>query len=171
MKLAVRTLSTAIGTLMFLVAASPAGAGTKRQPVGFPSPNPFVLTAPDYCDFNVLVDVVSTKEYFTSTLNADGSTTLKVTGSAFVTVTNEATGKTLSYNISGPGTETFYPSGAFSADLEGPELLWTTHANSYDGVPTLSYTTGHVTFSVDQYGKTIAYHLDGHRTDVCAALA
>jgi hypothetical protein len=168
---AVRALATAIGTLVFLVAASPAGADTKRQPVGFPTPNPFELTAPDYCNFNLLVEVVTTNEYFTATQNADGPTTQKFTGSAFVTVTNETTGKTLPYNISGPGTETFYPNGAFTADLAGPELLWTTHANSYDGVPTLSYTTGHVTFSVDQTGKTTAYHLDGHRTDVCAALA
>jgi len=49
--------------------------------------------------------------------------------------------------------------------------LWTTLDNSYPGVPTLSYTTGHVSFQVDSSGKTTAYSLKGHRTDVCAALA
>ena len=58
----------------------------------------------------------------------------------------------------------------------GPNLLYTTVANSYPGVPQLSYTTGRVQFTVltnpdGSFGKTTAYSLTGNRTDVCAALA
>jgi hypothetical protein len=59
---------------------------------------------------------------------------------------------------------------------EGSNLLWTTVANSYPGVPQLAYSTGHVEFTVlvdkkGNFGKTTAYSLTGSRTDVCAALA
>ena len=64
-----------------------------------------------------------------------------------------------------------YPNGAFSLDLHGPNLLWTTPAKSYPGVPFLSYTTGHVTVSVNASGMTTAYSLHGSQTDVCQARA
>jgi hypothetical protein len=35
------------------------------------------------------------------------------------------------------------PDGSFSADAGGLNLLWTTQENSFPGVPTISYTTGH----------------------------
>ena len=91
--------------------------------------------------------------------------------SAFVTVENLATGKTLSYNISGPGTQTVYPDGTIKFDVGGPNLFWTTRANSFPGVPQLSYTTGHLTLTVAPDGTTPEYNLSGRRTDVCAALA
>jgi hypothetical protein len=65
------------------------------------------------------------------------------------TATTDLTRRAISYKINGPGTEVFYLSDAFSADLQGPNLLWMTRGNSYCGVPYLSYTTGHLTFSGD----------------------
>ena len=102
----------------------------------------------------------------------DGTTTLMITGNARVTAINLATLKSVSYNISGPGTAVFYPNRAVqSLDLHGPNLLWTLPVNSFPGVPPISYTTGHVTVLVNEFGQTIEYHLSGHRTDVCAVLA
>jgi hypothetical protein len=85
--------------------------------------------------------------------------------------TNLKTGKQLTYNISDPGTVVVNPDGSFSAHAGGANLLWTTVANSYPGVPQLAYTTGHVQFTVDASGKTTSYSLSGSSTDVCAALA
>jgi hypothetical protein len=86
-------------------------------------------------------------------------------------VTNQTSRESVSYNVSGPGTVVSEPNGAFSIDAHGPNLLWTTPANSYPGVPTISYTTGHVTLRVAASGLTTAYNLAGRQTDVCAVLA
>jgi len=101
----------------------------------------------------------------------DGTTTLQIAGRARATVTNTVTGESVSYNISGPGTVVIAPDGAFSIDTHGPNLLWTTVANSYSGVPQISYTTGHVTLHVRASGVTDSYNLAGSQTDVCAVLA
>jgi hypothetical protein len=98
-----------------------------------------------------------------------GNGTTIVTGKATATVT--ANGKTLSYNVSGPAKITNNPDGSFSATAGGPNLLYTTVANSYPGVPPLAYSTGRVQFTVAASGKTTSYSLNGARTDVCAALA
>ena len=86
------------------------------------------------------------------------------------------TGKSLTYNISGPGTFWQNPTaGTFGGQLYGPNLLWTAPENLPDeptGVPALSYTTGPVSFTVDaNSGKTTSYSHRGTTTDVCAALA
>jgi hypothetical protein len=105
-----------------------------------------------------------------STTAPNGTKTIRITGRARAIVTNQATGASVSYNISGPGTLVFNPDGSFSGDVAGPNLLWTTRANSFPGVPTISYTTGHVTFAVVPSGVTTSYSLAGPRTDVCAVL-
>jgi hypothetical protein len=88
-------------------------------------------------------------------------------------VTNLSTGKSVSYNVGGPGTIVIYPDGSFTIDAAGPNLLWTVPENSYPNVPAISYTTGHVTLAVDASGQTTSYTLAGgaRQTDVCAVLA
>ena len=84
------------------------------------------------------------------------------------------TGKTLNFRISGPGTFTDLDGvagGAFTLDLGGANLLWTTVDNSYPGVPQLAYTTGHVQVGVEASGLTTRYKLNGRSTDVCKLLA
>jgi hypothetical protein len=93
------------------------------------------------------------------------------TGNATVVATNTETGKAISYQINGPGTFTTNPDGSFTIDAAGPNLLFTTVANSYQGVPQLAYTTGRVQISVASNGVTTSYKLNGRSTDVCAALA
>jgi hypothetical protein len=103
-----------------------------------------------------------------------GSTATHFTGFASATVTNLATNKTLKFNVSGPGTFTdldSLPGGAFTLDVMGHNLLWTTVANSFPGVPQLAYSTGHVQASVDDAGLTTSYKLNGKATDVCKLLA
>jgi hypothetical protein len=152
-----------------LSSAAPAGAKDPRVPL--PTPDPVVLVG--YCEgFTAVVTFTEMNQYIIQqTMAPDGTTTLKIAGHAEATVTNQATGRSASYNISGPGTVVSSPDGAFSIDAHGPNLLWTTPENSFPGVPTISYTTGHVTLQVAASGLTTSYQLRGRQTDVCAVLA
>jgi hypothetical protein len=98
-------------------------------------------------------------------------------GFGSATVTNMNTNKTLTFNISGPGSVTISPNvppdpgNAFAIDAHGPNLLYTTAANSFPDVPQLAYTTGHVKVHVEQSGITNEYELNGNSTNVCPLLA
>jgi hypothetical protein len=166
--------------LIGLASASPALAVDPRipltaDPVVLPELNP--ATGRGYCEgFIAVITFEDFNQYIIrSTTAPDGTTTIRVAGRARATVTNQETGESVSFNISGPGTLTFNLDGSLSADLGGPNLLWTERANLADfpNVPTLSYTTGHVTFEVAASGQTTSYSLAGgaRQTDVCAILA
>ena len=163
-----------VGLICGAAVAAPASAD---PPLLLPTPDPFILPGRDtegtagYCQFPVLVTYTRNTAHYRESTLPDGTVVLRVEGSAFVTVMNETTGKSLSYNISGPGTVTIYTDGSFSLDVHGPNLLWTTVANSFPGVPQLAYTHGHVLVDVDASGQTVSYSLRGDSVDVCAALA
>jgi hypothetical protein len=153
-----------------LLLAAPAGA--QPPPIPIPTPEPFTLTG--YCAFPVLVTDTAFSEFVIRETTADdGTTTIEIAGHVQATLTNTITGVSVSYNISGPGTIVVDPDGSFSVDAAGPNLFWTLPENlmNFPEVPTISYTTGHVTFTVDASGQTTAYDLAGHQTDVCAVLA
>jgi hypothetical protein len=165
-----RAVGGSLGVVLLgMLLAAPASAQRPHVPV--PTPDPVVLEG--YCEgFTAVVTFTQMKQYIIRETTApDGTTTLKITGHAQATVTNLSSGESVSYNISGPGTVVIYPDGAFSIDAHGPNLLWTAPENSFPGVPTISYTTGHVTLFVDASGQTTSYQLRGRQTDVCAALA
>jgi hypothetical protein len=153
----------------------PAIAGAQRPHTPYsPGPNPTVLEG--YCTgFTAIVTISKFNQYIIqdTTDPLTGVETLRITGHAQATVTNESTGESVTYNISGPATVVINPDGSFSADAAGPNLLWTLPDNSFPGVPAISYTTGHVTFEVDARGQTTSYTLAGgaRQTDVCAILA
>jgi hypothetical protein len=161
------TLVAMMATGALLVA--PAAGQDPRIPL--PS-NPD-QTLVGYCaGFNVEMTFTDANQYIIHQTTAlDGTTTLDITGRARVTLKNLSTDKKVSYNISGPGTVVLYPDGAFSVDAHGPNLFWTLPANSFPGVPAISYTTGHVTFQVNASGNTTSYSLSGSQTDVCRVLA
>lgn len=160
-----------------LLWAGPALAADPRVP--FPPPeDPIKLPAGDYCEgFTAVITFQDVNQFIISQTTDPVSevTTFHITGRARATVTNKDTGESVSYNISGPGTLVLNPDGSFSADLAGPNLLWTERANlaNVPDVPTISYTTGHVTFAVDSSGQTTSYSLAGgaRQTDVCEVLA
>jgi hypothetical protein len=162
-----------------LLVAAPAGASDPRFPL--PNPGPLELKkrhgSGGYCEgFTVVITWTEFNQYIVQQTTApDGTTTLQISGSAQATVTNQTTGESVSYNVSGPGTAVFYPDGGFSVDASGPNLFWTEPKNleNFPDVPTISHTTGHVTFTVDASGQTTSYELGGgaRQTDVCAVLA
>jgi hypothetical protein len=113
----------------------------------------------------------------TQTTLPNGATEFRFTGHAKAIVTNVNTGESITYNISGPGTQTFFTpnnnfSSNFNLDVAGPNLLFTTVENTRPaGVLPLAYTTGRVRLTVDENGQTTSYRLNGRSTDVCAELA
>lgn len=123
-----------------------------------------------FCPFKVHLEGVSHQRP-TMVKTPDGVVITSATGNATVVATNTKTGKSISYQINGPGTFTTNPDGSFTIDAAGPNLLWTTVANSFAGVPQLAYTTGRVRVAVASNGLTTSYKLNGRSTDVCAALA
>jgi hypothetical protein len=170
-----RTFLAAAAAIAGLVAfASPAQAVPPQalaQDVDLPADT---ATTDGFCPFPVHIDYTTNQLDPKVTTNPDGSVVTRFTGWAYATVTNTDTGTMLNFRISGPGTVTNYTSGAFDLNLGGANLLWTTVANSYPGVPQLAYTKGHVQVEVNDAGLTTLYELNGNGgapTDVCALLA
>jgi hypothetical protein len=153
---------------MGLLWAVPAAAQSHRVPLEVEN-----FTLRNYCDFPVSVEWTDFNQYIvrTTTDPITGATTYQISGHATIRLTNTRTGESVSYNISGPGTFTQNTDGSFSFDSHGPNLFWTLPRLSYPGVPYISYTTGHITLSVNSRGLTTSYQLSGTQTDVCAVLA
>jgi len=170
-----RTLLAAAAAIAGLVAlAGPAQAvPPQAQHTLIPLDGTNTAGVNGYCAFPVEIDYLSNQKG-KDTSGPPGSTATHFTGFASATVTNLATNKTLTFNVSGPGTFTdldSLPGGAFTLDVMGHNLLWTTVANSFPGVPQLAFSTGHVQVSVDDAGLTTSYKLNGKATDVCKLLA
>jgi hypothetical protein len=152
---------------------APAGAdGTPPPPVPVPA---FEGPLTGICSFDVQLTVARQHEFIIhKTVGPDGTIYEQYAGNLVVEVTNLGSGKSLTYNISGPGTF-WHNDATFGGQLYGPNLLWTLPENLPEepaGVPALSYTTGPVSFTVDaDSGKTLSYSHQGTTTDVCAALA
>jgi len=140
------------------------GTAYAAEPVEIPLPGTDFAGSGGYCSFPVTI-------IYTSDQQVRPGPQGLTTGHATATVTNDRTGETITYNISGPGKITNNPDGSFAVVAGGPNLLWTTVGNSHPGVPQLAYSTGRVQFSVASSGRTTSYSLNGSRTDVCAALA
>lgn len=161
MKVMRTLLAGAVGAIAgLLVTVGPAQAAAPPLPVT----NDIVLKQGDYCT-NFAVHLVT---YSAST---DARHPGLFTGPGYAIVTNTTSNKSITYNISGPGTVTLNPDGGFSVSATGTNLFWTTKKNSYAGVPQISYTSGPVSFTVNRSGKTTAYNNTGSTTDVCAALS
>src|SRR6476469_9935221 len=96
------------GALILSIAPS-AIVADHRVPLGNTD---FSIPAED-CGFPIDVSVVANKEYIVKTRdNADGSSTLRVTGKLWLSFTNTDTDKTVVRNLSGPGSVTLTEDGA-----------------------------------------------------------
>jgi len=161
-----RTLLAAAAAVAGLIAF--AGPAQADQPPT--TTTNYSLAANDYCDFPVNIEYITKQQVRTTTDPDTGVITQVFRGQASAVVTGND--KTLTFHISGPGTVTSSPDGAFTIDATGANLLWTTRANSFPGVPTIAYTTGPVHVEVNSVGLTTAYTLtSGNSTNVCDLLA
>jgi hypothetical protein len=165
-----RTLLTIAATTIGLLAATaPAQAAplpTKPQTVELPGTD--TADTDGFCSFPVTIEIFS-GEKVTETTRPDGATVFRFTGHAKAVVSGN--GESITYNVSGPGTQTVFPDGSYTIDAAGPDLFFTSVEDSQPaGVLQLAYTTGRVRFAVDANGQTTRYRLNGNSTDVCAKL-
>jgi hypothetical protein len=168
----IMALGALLGMFGGVVTASPALARGPQWQFNAPPPGPVILPA-DFCGFQIGVSFPVDKEYFKVLKAADGSMTLLITGSLTVTNTNLSTGKTITANISGPGTATFFPDGSVTTDELGRAVYALEPADAQRfGVPPIGLTAGPLTTSVDVDGNLTSFSLQGHvLVDVCAALS
>jgi hypothetical protein len=156
-----------------VVGFSPASANGDPHRTYEPS-GPIDLAAGTYCAYPVHIDWVANKEYAKVSTLPDGSTVLVLTGALIASVTNEATGRSVQVNASGPGTVTVSADGAtLTYDIRG--LLFLPGTNLTDlGFPSnLVVTSGPWQFvQASGFGQVLSSSGAPHLlTDVCAGLA
>lgn len=137
----------------------PPGGGVIEYPAGV------------VCDFAVRTVFTVDKEYGLTATLPDGTQQQIVTGALKVTLTNEATGKTIAVNASGPGTITTAPDGTVTIFSRGLGVIVNTPELQQElGLPGLALLQGeyHETFYPD---GTAAITYTGHLTDLCASLS
>jgi hypothetical protein len=163
-------LAAALG-LSALLAPSSAFANNDPHRT-FLAATPFDLVG--FCNFPVHFDFPINKEYGTITMAADGSTIIKFTGSLFPSVTNEATGKTITLNASGPGTITISPDGTTEQfNAQGVGIIFAPNLTQFGFPSELVQTSGLAVFTEDLgTGSIVSFTTVPHLLlDVCAALA
>ena len=127
-----------------------------------------------YCSFTVHVEFPVDREYGTITTEPDGSTLIKVTGALFNTFTNEATGKSVYVNASGPGTFLISPDGStVTTDGQGQSVDLAPNLTAFGFPSNLVENAGPVHY-VQASGFGTMTSFSGHinvLTDICAALS
>ena len=154
---------------LLLMTAAPASANNDPHrsyvPVGSGMVSGLCSFAFDYANVDKEYQTVST---------SDGSTIVKTTGSNFSVVTNDITGKSITLNLSGPGTLVIPATGTvWTADVRG--LASTGFANlTTFGFPSNEVvTSGEFEYSFDvNTGLMVSVIRMPHVfMDVCAALS
>jgi hypothetical protein len=136
--------------------------------------NSFPPTLPGYCAFQIDNNFFVTKEYTrTKETLPDGTVVFQTSGALKLAATNHDTGKTLVYNISGPGTLTTYPDGSTFLVAEGLGIqFFPPAAQQQFGIPAVAYIQGRYTEATDAQGNVTGFTHDGATIgDVCAALS
>jgi hypothetical protein len=153
-------------TVLLLAPASTAWArGDDWQPV---NNQPFTLQA---CSTTVDVTFPMDKEYQQVTTDAQGNQHIKITGALKVTLTDTATGRSIAYNISGPGTSIVYANGDFLFSSAGRNFIYLTPEQvAATGLPQLFVTSGPIQLLIRANGSLEVQRLGNHLQDVCAAL-
>lgn len=164
----------AIATAAVALLVDPAvGAANNDPHRSFAAATPFDLPA-GYCAFPVHLTFPVDREYMTASSLPDGSTVQKFTGAFTVSATNAATGKSVAFNASGPGTLTLSPDGSSGLfENQGLFLLYASNATQYGLPSNLVITTGSWSFGEDMATNSItsATRQPHVLTDVCAALS
>jgi hypothetical protein len=164
-----RRLITLAPIIVAAIAALAPGQAAADQPVreGLPAA-PFTLDA-SICGFAVDVTFPTNKEF--STTFADGKQI--ITGSLTATLTNEENGRSITINISGPGSFVPNGDGTTTFTLSGRSLIYLFPNQVGQGTPgRLILTSGPVAFQVDQNGNLTSYRITSASVqDMCPVLA
>jgi hypothetical protein len=166
---ALLALTAAVALVM-----APVSASSNKEPHRmFLAAAPFDLPA-GFCDFPVHFEFPVNKEYAKVSTGPDGSTIFKVNGSLFVSLTNTATGKTITVNASGPGTDTFSADGTtLIFDGLGLGLLFAPNLTQFGLPSNIVQTSGPALATIDlTTGAVTSMATQPHvLLDVCAALS
>ena len=163
-----RTIALLFGLILVLATTSPVLA-VKPERFFLPADD-LQFAAGEVCDFPVMQEVVVNREYgLLFPVAQDGSQLMLVTGSLVLREINEATGKSIVVNASGPGKLTFNADGSLVASGGG---RWTVFLFPTDvGGPSFHLTTGRVTVRIEADGTVSLAIFPNRTTDLCAALA
>jgi hypothetical protein len=161
-----------LGLFAGVVTAVPALAGGRGPRWQFEPAGPETLPA-DRCGFAVDVNPVANKGFVKELKGSDESFVILSTGTFKESFTNVGTGNTITENMGGPATVTFFPDGSVTSKLRGLIGMFLAPADAARfGLPPVSVTAGLVTISFDAAGNITSLSLTGHvRVDVCAALS
>jgi hypothetical protein len=158
----------AVAGALVLSIAPCASAADHRVPLGNTD---FSIPAED-CGFPIDVGVVADMEYVVKARdNADGSTTLRVTGKLRLSFTNTDTDKTVVRNVSGPGSVTLTEDGAVFESQGLTSSYLSPEEQAATGLPGLVFIVGHSITTVDADFNETGFALAGHWVDGCALLS
>jgi hypothetical protein len=143
-------------------------AADHRVPVGNAD---FSMPAED-CGFPIDVAFLADKEYIVKTRDdADGSSTLRVTGKLRVSFTNTDADKTIVANASGPGSLTLTDDGGVFNSQGLTFTYLSPEEQAVTGLPGLVFMAGHSVTAVDTDFNVTAWSLSGRWVDGCALLS
>jgi hypothetical protein len=160
-------------TLAMLKSPGVQARGGGWQPLEGLPPYTDSSNSPGYCAFRIDNNFYQNKVYTRSETQPDGTVVTRVTGSLKLAATNHNTGKTLDYNISGPGAITTYPDQSILIVGEGLGIqFFPPAAQQQFHLPAVAYIKGKYTESLDSQGTVTSFtHDSATISDVCAALS
>jgi hypothetical protein len=163
-----RLVSAAVGfVLLALVPQSVGAAAPARFPI---TPNLGPFPAGTLCPFQIHLTAPSYNVFETDFFDSRGKLIKQAfTGRAVFAITNDASGKTLVVNASGPGFIYPQPDNSALGVGGGPGLIGLFPMD--EGGPALLLVQGHETFNVSPLGRISNLQIVGVVTDLCAALA
>jgi hypothetical protein len=142
-----------------------------REPVDIPSEFTFTdAKGNNPCDFAVLLTVLTNREVQTTFLHQDGTTSLHVSGTLKVRLTNQVTGSSVDVNISGPLQLVNNSDGTQSQVSQG-RSLWAFEPGIAPELPRLALISGRVVSSFDADRNFSFQSVSGQVEDLCAVLA
>ena len=135
---------------------------------------PQTLPAGVICAFQVDVTFPVNREYFSTSTLPDGSTEIHSTGSLVVTLTNDATRKSITVNSGGPGTFITSADGTTtSIDYQGQSTFFAPNLTAF-GFPSNFVLTSGLIETTETAANGVVLSMQRAPTielDICAALS
>jgi hypothetical protein len=161
-----------LGLMWVLLAANGvlAGGNPGRVP-NLPLPPPFTqpMCGPGLGDITVSIDPNTYRSYVKTFTFKDGTTKIQFNGYARQVV--QGNGKTLQFNVSGPGAFFIAPDGSFTAVGQGHLFYIGPVDTPQQGLFLYTGTNTLAVIDTATYGPIfVVSSYTGHKTDVCALL-
>ena len=167
-------LGTLLGMFGGVLTASPALASANGKPTRAPLPDAsqtFDLPAGLACSFEVAAQPVINQEFTTTfPAQANGDVVVFVTGRLVERITNVSTGRSITVNVSGPGTAVLHPDGSITVTARGSSFLILYPTDITPG-PAFLINTGRYVATFNAAGQETLISQSGTQFDVCAALS